>query len=270
MTSLIACYAQKINLMKEKILYEEFKEILNKNDDHILGFITDVNRKLKKSHIYYAFDDSDIFIETCNSNVDLTLYGDNHVTNESEIYVFNSEESFLESLNEKDLKEINNPYFKYRKFFKNPSFFREIFIKELFLNLKLEMPEKISETNLDEFNKALHNFGYEKAKKFLYIHLIIFCGEFLNEIENNKGRWTTGTNSHYPLLNIPEFIMANNLSTKISINHFLGKDLTEAFDKNQGNNTYIYKIEDLFEFNSDWQKFRSHLIIKKNEANKQD
>lgn len=268
MTSSILCYAQKINLMKKSIPYEEFKEILNKNDAHILGFITDVNRKLKKSHIYYAFDNLDVFIETSNSNVDLTLYGDNHVTNESEIYLFNSEESFLKSLNEKDLKEINTPYFKYRKIFKNPTLFREVFIKELFLNLKLEIPEKISETNLDEFNKALYNFGYDKAKNFLYIHLIIFCGEFLNEIENNKGRWATYTSSHYPLLNIPEFIMADNLSTKISINHFLGKDLIDAFDKNQGNNNYIYKIEDLFEFNSNWQKFRSHVIIKKDDANK--
>lgn len=252
--------------MKKSIPYEEFKEILNKNDDHILGFITDVNRKSKKSHIYYAFDNADVFIETCNFNVDLDLYGDNHVTNESEIYVFNSEESFLESLNEKDFKEINNPYFKYRKVFKNPALFREIFIKELFFNLKLEIPEKISETNLAEFNKALYNFGYDKARSFLYIHLIIFCGEFLNEIKDNKGRWAAYTSSNYPLLNIPEFIMADNLSAKISINHFLGKDLIEAFDKNQGDKTYIYKIEDVLEFNSNWQKFRSHVVIKKNSS----
>ncbi|MCR4029610.1 MULTISPECIES: hypothetical protein [Flavobacterium] len=248
--------------MKISIPYEEFKEILNKNDAHILGHIINVDLKQKKSHIYYAFDNLDVFIKTSNFNVDLTLYGDNHVTNESEIYLFNSEESFLESLNEKEVKEINTPYFKYRKIFKNPALFREVLVTELFLNLKLEMPNKISETNLDEFNKALYDFGYDNAKSFLYIHLIIFCGEFLNEIENNKGRWTSYTSSSYPLMSIPEFIMANNLSTKISINHFLGKDLIEAFDKNQANKTYIYKIENVFEFNTDWQKFRTHIAIK--------
>jgi hypothetical protein len=248
--------------MKESISYENFKEILNKNDKHILGYIADVDRNLKKSHIYYACDNSDIFLETLNSDIDPMLYGDNHVTSKSEIYLFDSEESFLKSLGTKDSGEINNPFFKYRKIMKEPTLFKEVFLKELFLSLKLEMPEKLLGINLDKFNRALFDFGYDKACKFLQIHLIIFCGEYLNEIESNKGKWTVYTDSHFPLLNIPEFILPDGTSTRFSINHFLIKDLRNAFNKNKGNKIYIYNIENALSFNADWQKFKSRHQLK--------
>lgn len=260
------CLAQKTNSMKDSISYETFKGILDQNGKHILGYIADVDRIAKTSRIYYASNTSDMFIETFNYEVNLSLYGDNHVTTTSKIYLFGSEESFLQSLNSKDFQEINNPNFKYRKILNDESLYKEIFLKELFDSLKLEIPEKLSQVNLEKFNKQLYDFGYDKAIKYLYFHLIIFCGEYINELENYQGKWQMYEDSHFPLLSIPEFICADGISTRVSLNHFLSGDLRKASKKNEAKKGYIYHIEDALNFSSVWQKFRKNMIIKK--ANK--
>lgn len=246
-----------------KITYDEFNTIFIREEGHEWVAIMNVDRKQKTSRILIGFNNNDIFIECHNYDIDLELYGDNHINNKSDIYVYDSTEQFLKSLNEKDLKTIETPFFKYRKIMNDEKVYKEVFLSELFENLKINRPKSLSLVDFDEFNKALYEYGYEKAKRFLYFHLIIFCGEFINEKIGFTGSWTTSMSPFYPFTYVPEFVYPDGTSTKISINHFMGKDLVEASDKKPKRNKKLpFRIENALQFDKDWQKFKQNVDIK--------
>lgn len=255
-------YSQNLNSMKKEITYEAFKKILIEKETNYLSWI-DYDFKKRESLIYISFNDSDTIIETLNFNIPSLENIGEHVINEnSNIFIYYNTEDFLKSLNENDLKLItDNPLFQYRSKMEDIVANKDFFLEELFLKLNLEKPKSLLDVDLKQFNKVLKQYGYDKLYNDLYLHLILFCGEYFDNQNNFLGKWILHNTQNSPLAYEPVYIDDKGISSYFTINILLGRDLIKLRDKKNIKNKVLFKIETIIGFARQWKNARQKIII---------
>lgn len=255
-------YSQNSKIMKKEITYESFKKILKEKETNFLSWI-DYDFKKRESLIYISFNDNDTIIETLNFNVPTLENIGEHVINEkSNIYIYYNTEDFLKSINENDLKILtDNPLFKYRSKMGNITTNKYFFLEDLFIKLNFKRPKSLLTIDLKKFNNSLKEYGYSKLYDDLYLHLILFCGEYLNEQNNFLGLWNIDSSHNSPLAYEPIYIDDKGVSSYFTINILLGRDLIKLKDKKNSKNELLFKIEKILEFSEQWKDTRQKIDL---------
>lgn len=207
----------------------ELKEILSREHKsyHKLTYTDYENDPNGNDINYYVFENKDLIIEEKNKENIITVYDD--------------ELSLYENLNDTSKKALTGSFFGKRKIVEKLDLYNNIVLDELFQKLCLDKEKKLRNVDLKLFNQALEDFGYNECLNNLYLHLIVFTGEYLKE-KYNTGHWEFERIKIHPFESIPHFVF-NKKDLAFAINASIHKNLIYALDGEDDNGDFFGEFD---------------------------
>lgn len=207
------CNGQNKMKQKEKFLKDEttvdnyIKEHKGRltNNEVLLGYSEAPERK--EYVWYYEFEDGSLLFVVKNLNgKDGTVYPDKdaYVQNMLEIREWNKRTTLDKH---QDIIQNLLPHIP-------------ALLDELFTKLKLESVQ-LQDVDLEKMDKAIKKYGYKKTYEDLYLHLIVFGGEYAKA--KVGGYWTTERSEKNEL--VPIFVDGKN--RKLKFDFWIRKDLAK-------------------------------------------
>jgi len=202
--------------MEYKIITKlEYDRLLLENEDKALSFVSK-DRNTKQLFEYTSFNDKKIIIKKGidSSNI---------------IQLYNNEDSFFKSNSDIINKKFYHPLFKYRYLMNDIESHKDSLIHDLFRKLNLYYPKDVKKVNFENLNKRLNQIGYKEIYQKMYLHLILFCGEYLNTIDEMRSKWILEHNRNYPLSFQPTLVDSKGVNYYYTINISLARELQARF-----------------------------------------
>jgi hypothetical protein len=195
----------KTKLLKEPEIDNYIRDNNGELTDNVV-LLAYANAPERKGFLdYYEFDDGSLLLvmkQLTGRRATLYYDKDAYVKNMIKIREWNT----------------NTPLGKQQDIIQNLSQNIQPLLNELYLKLKLEAA-KTTDVDLNEIDKAIKKYGYEKAYEDLFLNLIVFCGEYLKV--RLGGGWITEKSKKNEL--VPIFI--DGEKRRHELNSWIEKDI---------------------------------------------
>jgi len=169
----------------KKISLDEYKLLLKENSECIVNLLIQIQEQ-------------NCYLTSFSFNENIVYYN----PSTDDVLLFDNENSLFEFFNEELKNKIISPLFKYRHKLYDFENLQKLLLEDFLERLELE---ESSMYNFDKINLALKKYGYENLYEDLYLHLIVYCVEYLNQKSNLNGNWKFTQNHNYPLVLQPYF-----------------------------------------------------------------
>ena len=201
---------------------EEFKLLLERNNGLKLNNIP-VNNS-----IYFIFEHNNNWIK-----FDIQ---------DNKYFFIENYDKYISTLKEIEKESLMTPLFKSRKKMENIDIHKDSLISDFINNLSINRHIKYRDYDLDLIDLKIKECGYRNIYNDYFLNLILFCGEYVIEM-NGKGGWNIETSVFYPLEYTIKYIDENN--KKISIQGLVKEFLCR--ENRDEDDVYINSIHDIIE-----------------------
>ncbi len=208
----------------KKISLDEYKLLLKENSECIVNLLIQIQEQ-------------NCYLTSFSFNENIVYYN----PSTDDVLLFDNENSLFEFFNEELKNKIISPLFKYRHKLYDFENLQKLLLEDFLERLELE---ESSMYNFDKINLALKKYGYENLYEDLYLHLIVYCVEYLNQKSNLNGNWKFTQNHNYPLVLQPYFEDNKGVSLYFNINILLARELQNLSSEK----AKLFDIETIIDF----------------------